>query len=783
MKLPIPSFFTKKDTSNYYLSLLLRDEKVVAVVLEEIETKLHIIGTSETPLTAGLEDLPFEDLLDILDKTISRAEQALPLNMETEKTIFGVKDSWVEEKKIKKEHLSKLKRLCDTLSLEPIGFMVISEAIAHLISKDEGAPLSAVLAEIGKSQVSVTLFRANKVLETHAAPTEESLVKTVDRLLHHFTTEVLPSRILLFNGGHEETIAQEFLAHHWSKSIPFLHVPQISVLPEGFDGKAMIYGSAEQMGFSALEALGDIKTKTIESEELEIPKEKKGHEKIDKESEEAREEEIVDKKDKDVSPKTDDVVTSENFGFITNGDISTMSPLPPKLALEKPAETSNFSHAKTSDILNTQPILAHRPIQETRLNNRHQDSMPKPGIFSKISEVLSLIKLPSPLSFIGNGGRASKPLIIIPLLLVLFVGLAAYYLFTVTAVVTLTMQAKRIENSTQITLRTDSGNDLSQQILSTKEVETSIDGTTSTTATGTKETGNKAKGTVTLYNSSESKKTIPAGTVFTSSNNLDYLVDKDTVIASASGDIFSGTKPGTTQTALTAKNIGTEYNLPSGTKFNLSGSTSIAAKNDSAFSGGTKKEITVVSQKDIDKLTVNLPKELEERARESIKGKGTTDQAILPIFTQVTLSKKSLDNELGDEAKKVTLKATVTFTTLSYNDTDLKQLAESALKGKYEQNLSISDKGITTQIKDLKTNKNNSVSATLVMSAGLLPKLDQGSIVENLTGKSFEDADNYLKEIPQVESDEIILTPNLPLVPKLLPRISKNITVTMKTHE
>ena len=787
MKLPIPSFFTKKDASNYYLSLLLRDEKTVAVVLKEIEGKLIVIGTSETPFTTRLEDIPLEDLLEILDKTISRAEEALPINVETEKTIFGVKDSWVEAKKIKKEQLVKLKKVCDALSLEPIGFMVTTEAISHLISKEEGAPLSAILAEVGKTQASLTLFRANKALETHSAPIDGSLTKTVDRLLHHFTTEVLPSRIVIFNGGHEETLAQEFLAHHWSKSIPFLHVPQISVLPDGFDGKSMIFGSAEQMGFSATEALGDIKAKIIESEDE--------NQSENKESEEGLEEKKLTKKDKAEDVKEDgvesdvksdpimhDMPAGENFGFITNGDIATMPPPP---VVHKPTEhgtteKSNFSHVSASDMLKNDRQHTNTADQEMHSkNNSDVDSVQKKGIISSLRAFFATIHIPNPF----GGGGVNKLFIIIPLILILLIGLTAYYLFTVKAQVTLTMQAKKIEDSTEITLRTDSGNDLAQQILSAKEVETAVEGTVSTVATGTKETGEKAKGTVTLYNSSDAKKTIPSGTILSSSNNLDYVVDKDTVIASASGDIFSGTKPGTVQTSLTAKNIGSEYNLPSGAKFNLSGSTSIAAKNDAAFSGGTKKELLVVSQKDIDKLVAELPKQLEDKARESLKGRASSDQAILPIFTNVVLSKKTLDNDLGDEAKKVTLKATVTFTSLSYSASDLKELSEAALKGKYEQNLAISDKGITNEIKNLKTNKNNSVSATLIMSAGLLPKLDKESIVENLTGKSFDDANDYLEQIPQVESGEIILSPGLPLVPKLLPRFSKNITVSLRIHE
>jgi len=84
---------------------------------------------------------------------------------------------------------------------------------------------------------------------------------------------------------------------------------------------------------------------------------------------------------------------------------------------------------------------------------------------------------------------------------------------------------------------------------------------------------------------------------------------------------------------------------------------------------------------------------------------------------------------------------------------------------------------------NIKPGKNNEATATLKMSAGLLPKLNKDEIVQSLTGKSFTDATDYLKTLPQVNTAEISLSPSLPLLPKLLPRFSKNITVVLQTND
>lgn len=780
MKLPIPLLFSKKAAPNFYLVLLLRDEKAGAFILREEEGKLKIVGKSENAFFTNFEELPFNELLESLDKTISEAEETLPPDVETKKTVFGVKESWVEEKKIKKNYLSMLKKLCDELSLQPIGFMVINEAISHLLSKEEGAPLSAVLVEITKQKATLTLFRAGKILETHSAKIEDSISKTVDRILHHFTVEVLPSRLIVFNGTESQALAQEFIAHQWSKSIPFLHVPQISVLPQGFDGKAIVFGAAEQMGFSVLDSLGDITAVTFHPDEKEKQK-KEAHHTISPTTYEQKEEKKAESgknTESNTQEKDELFEDASKFGFVMDEDIATTTPLHTKTETDEQQNDVPrhfFDQDEKVESLHTQLVRSEDEIHSQK------SSLQGLGIVSMIATVLVRIPIRNPLKVISNL-HFRKRMILLPTVLLLFIGIILWYFMSLKAIVTLHMQPKRIQETVAITLRADTSNDLSQKILSAKVIEASLDGSVSTNATGKKEVGDKAKGVITLYNSSNTKKTVPAGTVLISSNDLEFVTDKETVVASASGDIFSGIKSGTSQVGVTAKNIGTEYNLPSNTKFTIPGTSSLAGKNDNAFSGGTKKEVTVVAKKDIDTLTANLAKDLEGRARNVIKDKVSSDRAILPIFTNITISKKSVDNDIGEEAKKVTMTGTVLFRTLEYSTSDLNELAKSALKGRYSQDLAISEKGISARLENINVTKDE-VTASLVMNAALLPKLDKNTLVQELTGKSFDDAKKYLTTIPQIRSADIVLSPNIPFLPKLLPRRSSNITVVLQTNE
>lgn len=794
MKLPIPPLH-KKDKQEYYLALLLRDEKIVAVILGEQEGKLKIIGRQEAYLDTSIDAIEHEKLLETLDKTISKAEETLPPDVETEKTVFGVKDAWVEDKKIKKEYLARLKKVCDALTLSPIGFMVISEAIAHLLQEEEGAPLSGIVAEIGKTHVTLSLFRAGKVLETFTGTISDSIPKTVDRLLHHFTVDVLPSRIILFNGGDDDGLAQEFLAHHWSKSLPFLHIPQISVLPKDFDGKAMIYGAAEQMGFEIFGSLGDTKVK-----ELHVPG---GHGKAEEEKTDKRKDETDEgtketeeaKGDETKAEAEDKLVPAENFGFVMGEDITAVTPGAQAKDKDTHDEAAEKHHLPKHPGFGMEHAT-HSVDEEEQEESEEPEAIERPGRRDKqtgllaalplgaVTEALTSFGTKLPLKGLKlSGVRPGKTMFIVPVVLLVLLGIGLLYIFALKATVTLQMEPKHIDDQQAITLSPNGSTDFAQKIITAKEIDVALDGSVSTDATGKKEVGDKAKGTVTLYNNNQGIKSVPAGTVITSSNNLDFTTDKDVTVASASGDVFSGTKPGTVQASVTAKDIGTEYNLPSNTKFTVSSSSNLAAKNDSAFSGGTKKNVTVVAKADTDKLLADLPKSLEAKAKDALKDKVGGDETALPIFTDEALSKKNFDKDVGDQATKVTLKATVTFTTLAYKNDDMQQLALALLKDQYSQNLAIAEKGVSTAVSNVKTNKDSDVSATLTMSAGLLPKVDTSSLQQALPGKSFSDADAYIKQtVPQVKDTEIKLSPNIPLLPHVLPRLKNHITIVVATN-
>lgn len=817
MKLPFTLPFGNKPVeTDYYLILVLRDEKISAVILEEHAQALSVKNLYEEILETPLEQIDPDTLTQLLDKTISKAEEVLPPDVQTQKTIFGVKDSWVEEKKIKKQFLDTLKQVGSTLGLKPIGFLVISEAIAHQIQLEEGAPLSGIVAEIGKYSVTLTLFKGGRLLETHSGVQEESITRTVDTLLKHMSSvEILPSRLLLLNADHQSNIQQEFISHQWSKSLPFLHMPQISLLSENFDAIAAVYGAGTQMNFSVLSTAftkqaSDITpleahtrlpgTKDEDSstsidnaqDESSVQEEKKKEVKQTKA--ERADTDAADKKtaeDKQEEKELDTLKTgADNFGFVMDEDISNIM----KPTISQPTTSASnvsepfFPSTATETNLREEPAEDPGEIDETHPSrSRRNASSPLAGL----TGLFSRISLPNitgitgifhalPLGRLGE----NKKMVLLPLtILIIGILLVIGYGYIEKATVTLFIKQKAFDDTASITFGVDAGNDFGSNVIGAKTVTVSIDGTVTGDATGKKDIGDKAKGNITLYNSGDTDKTLPAGTTITSSTNVAFTLDSSTTIPGSSGDIFSGTKPGTAPAQITAKNLGPEGNLPSGTKFTVSGSTTVAGRNDSAFSGGSKKTVQVVAKADRDKLLLQLPKQLEDQAKSEIEKKVVSGEVLLPFDLDTHIDKQEFDKAVDDQAKQVTLTGSVTFTGIIYKTDDLKQYTLGRVKEKTSSDISLADNNLKEEVSNLKKVSDNQISGTLTMKAGLLPTLDISHLQENIKGKPIPEALAYLKTLPQTEKVEITFSPSIPLLTRSLPKRVSNIHITVNSYE
>lgn len=791
MKLPFLSFLNKQTPKEYFLALMLQEERVQAVVFEESNGTIHTIGEGKAPLPQAIDDISFEELLSATDKAISQAETILPDNVQSHKTIFGIKESWTEETQIDKDHLAVLKKLCAQLDLQPIGFLVFAEAISHLLQKQEGAPISAVMAELGEKTMTATLIRAGRVVTSKQAPLGEHVPQTLDTLLQHFTDiEILPSRIILL-GAESKVLVKQFTNHTWSTTLPFLHVPQITPLAPNFVTQAILVGTATQMGFD-VQSSPRSRLRPNQGEEIaellpQSPVQEEVPQEITQEEPQTAAEEMEEPDEKDIHE-----VAADNFGFVTNTDVLANAPKNPKsfddFAVPEGETEDEFAEETFADIpeevkeqneKSSLPGLGTNAVMITEGMQLVLEKLKKVP-FSKI--VTQIKELPRLFKSDDTPPAGKKLMLIAPVIFLVILGSVLWYIFGLHATATLLINPKVVQASQGVTFAANGTTDTTSDTIAATSVPITENGTATVQATGTKDVGDKAKGTVKIVSGLTQSTTLPKGTVITY-NNLNYTLDNDTTIASSSGIVGDVTT--VTGVSVTATGIGTQYNLPSGTKFTIQGYSQgdMIAQNDTAFSGGTKKTITVVSQSDIDKVTSGLTKDLGQKAQQDMQKNINGGANILPVFLSTTMSNKQYDHKAGDQASSVTITATINYDALSYNKADLDKVAQAIIQAN-NQGEDIATQNVSETVQNPTVSKDGqNVNATLQIKAGLLPKIDTGAVAAQLAGKSFSSAQATLSNIPQLAGVQASLSPNLFFLPHAFPHIASHILVGVTSNE
>ncbi|MBI2066332.1 baseplate J/gp47 family protein [Candidatus Woesebacteria bacterium] len=215
----------------FYWALVIEPGWIQAGIWQIIAEKAEIVSVS--PPAAWETD---EELIGAADTALSAAIQTLPEDVsEPQKTVFGVPPSWVSEGQIKKEHLDVIRKICADLSLEPSGFVVLPEAIAHYYKSQEGSPLNAVILGVGSENLELTVFRLGNLSGNSVIARSVSISDDVIEGLARFASrEPLPSRILIYDGkgGELEDVRLALLDTSWDEheNTKFLHTPKIEVV-------------------------------------------------------------------------------------------------------------------------------------------------------------------------------------------------------------------------------------------------------------------------------------------------------------------------------------------------------------------------------------------------------------------------------------------------------------------------------------------------------------------------------------------------------------------------
>lgn len=702
--------------------MCVEEHRFSAATFSVSKNQVEIIGTGESEFsedTSGIE---------AADTAISTAEKDLGENILIEKVIFGLPITFLEQEKIKSEYLLRLKKISKELSLMPCGFIEHPQALSFYLEKTEESPPTLILVSIGKVHLTFSFVRVGKIESNFVIKKTASFISDFEKGLTYFKSEILPSRIILYDGIRNrqqiEMLREELLSLPWHKHSSFLHTPKIEILPQS----TLLTALVETASGSIIKELH-----LGEKQEETKPKEKKSEEiKLD-----------ADKK-------------VEIFGFVKGKDIN----------IEK-------EEHKKEKVVEEPDIELPKDLSQKRLGNKIAKLLSR---FNVINIFFSLPTFSVPFSPIF------ALLITFAISITSLISLFWFYpRATVNLIVYPLVSSKQIE----VTFTTDPDKkkegQAGESIIPAKIVSEEAMGEKTLAVTGKKNIGEAARGEVTLYNKTLESKTFPKGTILTSSN-FKFTLDDEVNVASAS-DTGEGLTFGKATAKITAVTIGPEGNLPSGTNFTFKDfpQSSYYAKNRESLTGGTSREVASVSKIDYDHLLLALSDELTSKAKQKLAQKITPPEKLIDGSLEKKVISKKFSKEIGEEAKEVNLSLTLQVSSLVFKETDLIELAKDSFPTP-PSGFTLSLPKTQVKIDTVQIDKNGEILAKATISAYFYPEIDREKIKSEIAGKSYPDAAEHLSTMEHIGGIKIVRETALPFIKDKLPWNSQNINMLVSSQ-
>ncbi len=712
-------FGKEKKLTEYYFALNISFEKLVASLWTIDGKQLKILDIADSGYSKNDHIVDVADQL--LDKVLGDRE------IEPQKILFGVPNTWLSDDNLKDEYLKLLRGLVKEMELTPMAYVATTHAINHFLEKREGIPQTAILVGFEESHLSVMVTRAGKIDGVKVLQRGENSGSDIEKALLAFTdVETLPSKILLFGLDVEalEKLRSQLLSFSWMSKLSFLHFPKIELLADNLEIKSVCLAGATELNPEAVFIDKQIQktqriTEPLKEEDLENLNEEKG----------------------------------DNFGFVV-GDVSK------QLEEEEHKESLGESEEEVESSIDTKEVMPSSSSLEI------ED-------FEEQKVTPSKFKLPNLAKFIPKG-NFTLVTILLGIVGAIIISFGAY-LFLVKAHVEVFVEPRILEKDAQVIADPKQKQvDESAKIIPGQIVETEISGSSKDSTTGKKQVGESAKGTVILRNKTDESITLSKGTTLTS-NGLKFSLDLSATVASKSAD--DGTWGKATAT-VTATQIGADSNLPSGSDLTISNFSTdkMIAKSEGNFSGGTSKDVTVVSSDDQKRLLASLASTLRKQAQQKLQDK-LPDKKILEEALSETIVNKSFNKNINDQASEFSLNLTIKFKGTAFDDKDLRGIVSKLVTTDVPDGFQLDLSDTETQADVSKVEKDGRLIFVAKFRAKLLPKIDTGKIKNQIKGKTADEAAQIIKGLENVLGSEIKLTPTLPKILQRLPILNKNITV------
>lgn len=322
--------------------------------------------------------------------------------------------------------------------------------------------------------------------------------------------------------------------------------------------------------------------------------------------------------------------------------------------------------------------------------------------------------------------------------------------------------SEELQSSLDIVFDKDADSiDVDTNTVPSKVEQTQKTTTESAAASGQKNNGEKARGSIVMTicaNKPSDVNDVPSGTAV-SAGGKNYITQSRAQFSMSGGGGGNCFNFKSQPVEIVAQVGGAEYNTDN-SNFNVSGSN---AKASGSASGGTDNITKVLNQSDIDSAKQKLAAQVDTAVRDELAGK-LKDNGLYVVNDsfnagnpEVTVSAKA-----GDQVDSVTVTQKTTYSLVGAKQSDIEELIKESVADEIDTDKQkVLKTGLDTAVFKLQSQQNNSAKVQMSLSATVLagPKLDDEQIKSQVAGKKLNETQELIKAYPGVTDVEVKYSP------------------------
>ena len=396
------------------------------------------------------------------------------------------------------------------------------------------------------------------------------------------------------------------------------------------------------------------------------------------------------------------------------------------------------------------PVVSHP--------NHHQAKQ-EPVTHSMVSPI-SMDRYQSPQFSRPKVAKKWLPKLIIFLVLII-TGFTLFYLYYPKATVNIIVKSEPVSEKIEISVDTSAKTTSSDgKTIPGEIIRAEKETTKEFNATGKKDIGEKAKGKVTFSNGAGTVTDLKSGTQI-EANGLVFVTTENISIPAATASVDAGgnvvKNPGTKEGAVEALQAGEPYNI-SATDFSVVNHSNISAASHNSFSGGTTKQLTVISQKDLDDAQETLKKEIKEQLKIDLANNASGKKYnIVADGIEYRDGSFVADKQAGAETDKFSANMKINAQTIAFYENDYRNAVVKALGVKIPSNkeLVLSTNDQIEQGNFSTDFSKGTLKIDGTIKTKLAPKINDEDIKNSIKGQSLLSAENTLRQNTNIASYNI----------------------------